>query len=124
MDKVCLDFEAALDFLRGEKTTLEKVKWYIDREDVCVTAFTVAHLMEAVRKPEVVNAFANSVNVLPFDKKAVHVLNRLITEAREREQQLKTMDHLVTASICIANEALLLTKSPANYDGVKGLKRV
>jgi predicted nucleic acid-binding protein len=77
MEKICLDFETALDFLRGEPKTIGKLKWYADREDVCVTAFTMAHLLEAVKKPEVTNAFVNSVTVLPFDKKAVSILNRL-----------------------------------------------
>ncbi len=122
MEKICLDFEAALDFLRGEATTIEKIKWYADREDLCITAFTVAHLMEAVKKPDAVSRFTNSVTVLPFDKKCVDVLGRLIEEARER--QLKTMDHLVTASICMANDAFLFTRSPANYEGIKGLRRV
>ena len=124
MEKICLDFEAALEFLRGEPATLEKLKWYVDREEVCVTAFTMAHLTETVKKPEAINAFINSVNVLPFDKKAAALLSRLLGEARERGQEVKTLDHLVTASICLANDAFIFTKSPANYEGVKGLRRV
>jgi len=124
MEKICLDFEAALEFLRGEPTTIEKLKWYADREEVCVNAFTIAHLMETVKKPDVTNAFMNSVTVLPFDKKSAVVLNRLLAEARERGQQVKIVDHFVTASICMANDAFLFTKSPVNYEGVKGLKRV
>jgi len=124
MEKICLDFEAALEFLRGEPTTIEKLKWYADREEVCMTAFSVAHLMEVIKKPDVAHAFINSVTVLPFDKKSAVLLNRLLSEARERGQQLKVFDHLVTASICMANDAFLFTKSPINYEGVKGLKRV
>jgi len=124
MEKICLDFEAALEFLRGEPTTIEKLKWYADREEVCVSAFTIAHLMETIRKIDVTIAFMNSVTVLPFDKKSAVLLNRLLAEARERGQQVKVIDHLVTASICMANDAFLFTKSPANYEGVKGLKRV
>jgi predicted nucleic acid-binding protein len=124
MEKICLDFEAALEFLRGEQATIEKLKWYADREEVCVTAFTMAHLAEAVRKPEVVSTFSNSVTVLPFDRKAVGILGRLLAELREREVQLRTTDHMVTAAICMANDAFLFTKSPANYDGVKGLRKV
>ncbi len=122
MEKICLDFEAALDFLRGETATIEKIRWYADREDLCITAFSVAHLMEAIKKPDLVSRFTNSVTVLPFDKKCADILCRLIDEARER--QLKTMDHLVTASICMANDAFLFTRSPANYEGIKGLRRV
>jgi predicted nucleic acid-binding protein len=123
MEKICLDFEAVLEFLRGEPTTLEKLKWYVDREDVCVTALTMTHLMETVKRPDVINAFLNSVTVLPFDKKSAALLCRLLAEAREKGQQVRTGDNLVTASICMANDAFLFTKSPANYD-VKGLRKV
>jgi predicted nucleic acid-binding protein len=124
MEKICLDFEASLAFLRGEPGTIEKLKWYADREDICVTAFAMAHILEAVKKPEAANAFVNSVTVLPFDKKAVSILGRLLAEARERGQHIKIADHLVTASICIANDAFIFTKSPADYEGVKGLRKV
>lgn len=124
MEKICLDFEAALDFLRGDPTILEKIKWYADREDVCLNAFSMTHLFETVRKSEVVNAFVNSVTILPFDKKAAGVFHRLLAEAREKGQKMKTVDHLITASICMANDAFLFTKSPKNYDGIKGLRKV
>lgn len=124
MEKICLDFEAAIDFLRGESGTLEKVRWYADREDVCLTAFTMTHLMGSVKKPEVVNAFFNSTTILPFDKKAAIVFHRLLAESREKGQKLKTVDHLMTAAICMSNDAFLFTRSPSNYDGIKGLRKV
>jgi predicted nucleic acid-binding protein len=124
MEKICLDFEAALDFLRGEPTALEKIRWYADKEYVCLNAFTMAHLFETVKKVEVINAFINSVTILPFDKKAAGVFHRLLGEAKEKGQNLKTVDHLITASICMANDAFLFTRSPKNYDGIKGLRKV
>jgi predicted nucleic acid-binding protein len=80
--------------------------------------------METVKKPEVINAFVNSVTVLPFDKKAASVFHRLVTETRERGADLKSVDPLVTAAICMANDAFLFTKSPKNYDRIKGLRKV
>jgi predicted nucleic acid-binding protein len=124
LEKICLDYEAALDFLRGELATLKKIKWYADREDLCMNTFTMTHLMETVNKPEVINAFVNSVTVLPFDKKAADVFHRILIEARDRGSDLKTVDHLVTAAICMANDAFLFTRSPKNYDGIKGLRKV
>jgi len=124
MEKICLDFEASLDFLRGEASILEKIKWYADREDVCISAFTMAHLYECVKKPEVMNALLNSVTVLPFDRKAADVFRRLVSESRDKGNEVKNADHFVTASICMANDAFLFTKSPKNYEGIKGLRKV
>ncbi len=124
MEKICLDFEVTLEFLRGEQSTIEKLKWYADREEVCITAFTMAHVLESVKKPEVTGRFINSVTILPFDKKSATILSRLLAEIRERGQQVKNTDSLVTASICMAHDALLFTKSPSHYEGAKGLKKV
>jgi len=103
---------------------LKKIRWYADREDLCMNTFTMTHLMETVNKPEVINAFVNSVTVLPYDKKAADVFIRILSEARERGSDLKTVDHLITAAICMANDAFLFTKTPKNYDGIKGLRKV
>ena len=73
MEKICLDFETAVDFLRGEPSTIEKLKYYADREELCITSHTMMHLLETIKKRDVVVAFANSVTILPFDKKAAHI---------------------------------------------------
>ena len=130
MVKICLDFDTAIDFLRGEQSTLEKMRYYADREEICITSFTLLHLTEAINKPEVMMAFANRVTVLPFDKRAAQqaaVINREIEEKGDAE---KRMEVVLTAAICIANDALLFSREPPNsrtpskFDGIKGLKKV
>ena len=124
MEKICLDFETALDFLRGEGGTIEKLRYYADREEICVTSLTLLHLYTAVKKPEVVKTFANSITILPFDKKATQMAASINQLFAERNEPLKTVESTTTAAICLANDAFLYSKSPSNYDGIKGLRKV
>lgn len=128
MEKICLDFEIALDFLRGDPATIEKLKNYAYREEICITSITLMHLLESVSKSDVVNAFAGSVTVLPFDKKAAQFANKIAADLRERGDGGRMSDSVLTAAICMANDALIYYKSDfksaAKFDGIKGLRKV
>src|SRR4030095_14622485 len=125
MEKICLDFETALDFLRGDPATIEKLKYYADREEICITSLTMMHLLETVSRPEVVSAFAGNVTVLPFDKKAAHVASKIMNEMRDRGDGGQRMtDSVLTAAICMANDAFLFSRPSTRFDGIKGLRKV
>lgn len=130
MVKICLDFDTAVDFLRGEQSTIEKMRYYTAHEEICITSFTLLHLTEAVSKPEVVMAFANSVTVLPFDRRAAQQAARIRREIEEKGDAEKKMEVVLTAAICIANDAVLFSReqpgsrAPSKFDGIKDLKKV
>lgn len=124
MEKICLDFETALDFLRGDAATIEKLRYYSDREEICITSFTMLHLQDTINKTDVVKAFANSVTVLPFDKKAAKIATRINQDLLEHRELPKMIEDTVTAAICIANDAFLYSRSLSKYDGIKGLRKV
>jgi predicted nucleic acid-binding protein len=124
MEKICLDYEAALDFLRGDSATVEKLMYYADREDLCITSMTLMHLYETVSRQDVVGAFAANVTVLPFDKKAAQITTKLMNELREQGESVLISDSLLTAGVCLANDALIYYKTPSRYARIKGLKKV
>lgn len=124
MEKICLDFDAALDFLRGESTIVEKMRYYADREEICVTSLTLVRLLETVKKPEVVMAFASGVTVLPFDTRSATIAARIRQELTERGMYKKGVESLLTAATCLSNNAFLYTRSPAKFDGIDGLRKV
>lgn len=123
MEKICLDFETALDFLRGDPATIEKLKYYADREEICITSLTMMHLLETINKPDVVVAFASSVTILPFDKKAAQVASRIMNEMKDRGDLAKVTDSVLTAAICMANDAFLFSRSGSKVE-IKGLRKV
>lgn len=124
MERICLDFETVLDFLRGGNATYEKMRYYADREELCITSFTMLHITEVISKPDVVASFANGVTVLPFDKRAAQIAAAINRELEERGDATKKGEVVLTAAICIANDALLFTHKPSDFDGIKGLKKV
>jgi predicted nucleic acid-binding protein len=124
MEKICLDFDAALDFLRGDPTTLEKLKYYVAREEICVTSITLYNLIQIIRKPEVTTAFANRVSVLPFDRKAAQFAAPVTKEMDEHGVLSKRTEEIVTAAICMSNDAFVFARTPSKYEGIKGLKKV
>ncbi len=119
-----MDFEAALDFLRGEPSIIDKMRYYADHEEICITSLTMMHLLEVINKPEVVSSFSASVTVLPFDKKSAQIASKILNEMKDRSDGFRITDSILTAAICMANDALLFSKSSTKFSGIKGLRKV
>jgi predicted nucleic acid-binding protein len=124
MEKICLDFETAVDFLKGDPATIEKLKYYADREEICITSMTMMQLLETIKKEETIGKFANSVTILPFDKKAAIIATNLSKELKKKGELPKPMDSIMMASICIANNAFIFSRSQWKFEGIRGLRRV
>jgi predicted nucleic acid-binding protein len=123
MEKICLDLDAVLDFLRGEPSTVEKLNYYANQEEICITGITLYNLLGTVNKKDVVISFANSVTILPFDRKAAVIASKISKDINDRGVDPST-ESLLTAATCMANDAFLFTKKPANFEGIRGLKKV
>jgi predicted nucleic acid-binding protein len=124
MEKICLDFETAVDFLKGDPATIEKLKYYADREEICITSMTMMQLLETIKKEETIGKFANSVTVLPFDKKAAIIATNLGKELKSKGELPRPMDSVMTASICIANNAFIFSRNTWKFEGIRGLRKV
>jgi predicted nucleic acid-binding protein len=124
MEKICLDFETALDFLMGDPGTIEKLKYYADREEICITSLTLMQLLETIKKEDVISNFSNSISILPFDKRAAGIATKLNKEIRMNGELPKPMDSIMTASICIANDAFVFTRNSWKFEGIRGLRKV
>lgn len=124
MEKICLDFETAFDFLRGDLTVVEKLKNYSSSEEICVTSHAMSQLMITITKSDAVRAFLSSVTVLPFDRDAAQITASISRELHAAGDDQKRIDTIMTAAICITNKAHLFSRSPSRYEGIKGLKKV
>jgi len=124
MEKICLDFDTAIDFLKGDPGTIEKLRYYADREEICITSMTMMQLLETIKKKEIVGDFANSVTVLSFDKKAAAIAIKINHDMKIKGGIPKTMDSILTASICLANDAFIFSRSPWKFEGIRGLRKV
>ena len=123
MERICLDSDVALDFLKGERSIVEKLQYYANREEVCIDALTAVELATIVKKSRVIDEFFNSVTILPFDRKSAQLTMRMINDLKETGHR-PSMSSLHTASICMANNAFLFTKDRSKFEGIKGLRLV
>ena len=123
MERICLDYHTVLDFLRGDHAVVEKLNYYADREDICISSLTLTRLLLTVRKQDVVSSFANSITILPIDRKTAMISSKIQKALVERKVELP-QEAVLTAAVCIANDAFLYTKKPADFEGIKGLRRV
>lgn len=123
MEKICLDLDAVLDFLKGEPSTVEKLNYYANQEEICISGITLYALLEIVNKRDTVISLANSVTILPFDRKAAVIAGKISKEIFDRGIE-PPMESLFTAAVCIANNAFLFTKKPGNFEGMRELKKV
>ena len=124
IEKICLDTEIAIDFLKGEAAAVEKLRYYADREEICINTLTLVQLLSAIKKQEIANTLINSVTILDLDKKSANLAARLIQDSKENGHNHKHMDSIITAAICISNNAFLFTKDRKKFEGMKGLKLV
>ncbi|MFH1785424.1 MAG: hypothetical protein ABH842_03265 [Candidatus Micrarchaeota archaeon] len=124
MERICLDFEAALDFLRGDPNIIDKMRYYADHEEICITSLTMMHLLEVVNKPEVVLSFCANVTILSFDKKAAQIASKILSDMKDKSEGFRITDSTLTAAICMSNEAFLFTRTTGKFDGIKGLRKV
>ncbi len=123
MEKICLETEVILDFLCGEKSVVEKLRYYTERDQICITPFTLIQLNAAIKKAEVIHAFISNVTVLQFDKNCALIASRIINELKEKGAR-PNLESILTAALCIENSALLFTKNRAPFEGIKSLKFV
>ena len=121
--RICLDTDVMLEFLRGREATVQKIRHYITTEELCITSITFFELLSLVNKKGRVIRIIDNLSLLPFDKKASLRADKLNEKLKEHKVNAGIRE-IMNASVCLANEALLLTHSRPAYEGIDGLKFV
>ena len=111
-----------MSYLLGEKTALEKISQYFDKENLCVTALTLADLGVSVDDSELIHRISNMFEVLEFDKRASLIAGEIYRTVSDKTR--KNLRNLYNASIAISHDAFFLTKHRADYVEIPGLKLV
>ena len=119
--RICLDSDVMFDFLKGNRQTVEKIRHYVEHEELSVTSITFFELISSIKKKGRVLRLLDSLTLLPFDKTAALRANR-IHESMQKKKAEVGMRELVNSAICIEHKALLYTKNRAPYEGIEGLK--
>lgn len=122
MAKIVLDTKALLDYLAGNEATVEKVKQYIGKEELCITALTLFEVTLALRNEELVRNIEESFTVLDITKNTSRLGRSIYLYIEERRKP--SMEAALTAAACIENKAYLLPGNRADYIDIPKLKLI
>ena len=123
--KYILDTDITIFLLRENKQVISKLVT-IDPNELAVTSATVAELLVGVHRKKSINQlnalerfFSNKL-IFDFNFEAAQVFARLKTHDL-KNSPLDDMD-LMIASICIVQNATLVTNNEKHFRRIKGLK--
>jgi len=119
MEKICIDLDMAIGFLKGETTAVEKIKYY-SGEELCVSVFTAYELLSTITKRDVVQQFLSNLTILPFDANSATIASNVRKWSDEKGIEIST-SKAFNAAICISNKAYLVSKDHTQYDKIRGL---
>ncbi|MFA4819418.1 MAG: type II toxin-antitoxin system VapC family toxin [Candidatus Aenigmatarchaeota archaeon] len=125
-NKILIDTDVLIDFLRGDGKTIELIK-KISVQRLATTdinAFELYHGGYKSKNKQInitnVEDLLNSLELLSTNKESMRKAAELITDLDKKGVSIDTAD-LFIASICLTNSALLLTRNKKHFErtGVK-----
>lgn len=123
MAKICLDSDIIIDFLEGRKATIEKLKYYIEKEEIVTTSIAMFEVLSSVRSIAPVLRFTEQLDILAFDRQSAELASKLYRDGIKEGIRIPTRA-IINAATCIRHDAFLFTKNRNEYEGIKGLKVV
>lgn len=125
----CLDTNIIIDFFKNEKQVVQKMQ-EIEQQEVSVTItpivlcelFKGAYLGSRQKeRVEMVELLLKTVNILEFTKHAADIFGQRYAELQKQGKQTQEAD-LMIASICIAHNAILITRNHKDFVNIKDLQ--
>ncbi|MEK6906906.1 MAG: type II toxin-antitoxin system VapC family toxin [Nanoarchaeota archaeon] len=128
MIKYCLDSDVIIDFLHGEKAIVEKIKNLLEDSIPFITSITLCELFRGAyltKNPEIeikkIDTLMDNMLAATLDRESSKVFGRKNKELSDKGKQTEIPD-LMIASICIANDLVLVTRNKKHFENILGLK--
>lgn len=128
METLCLDTDILIDFLRGDNTTVEKIK---ELEEEFVLATTTINLFElyygafkskkSEKNVKSVNKLAERLELLKFTDKSAEISGRIIAELEKKGRLVDFRDAMI-AGIVLENDAMLYTRNVKHFERIEGMR--
>ena len=123
----CLDSSTVIEYLKGNigiKSRLDKV----DSTNIYITTITLCELFKGAylsfnieKNLSRVNSLFDYFNILEFDYNSAEIYGQKYSELKKSGKLTQDFD-LIIASICIANNLILITRNKKHFENIKGLK--
>ena len=122
----CLDSSTVIEYLKGNigiKSQLDKV----DSTNIYITTITLCELFKGAylsfnieKNLSRVNSLFDYFNILEFDYNSAEIYGQKYSELKKSGKLTQDFD-LIIASICIANNLILITRNKKHFENIKGL---
>ncbi len=124
---ICFDSDFIIDFLRGKKEAINKVKEFEDDgRELITTAINSLEIyvgimtIDKLESQRVIktNEFLNSISILPFTKEASEKAALLLNILKKKGTPIGLKDTLI-AAIAINNDIPLLTRNLKHFNKIE-----
>lgn len=127
----CLDTNIIIDLFRNDPSVRKRIEEMEEQEvPVCISPIVSCELWRGVylaprqKSPaELMKAFLENAQIINFTKEACHIFGQKYAELQTVGKQTQEFD-LMIASICIAHNAILVTRNKKDFAHIKDLKYV
>ena len=123
----CLDSDIIIANFRGDALIKERLH-NLSTEELVITPVVLCELYRGVflsgnleKNKLLVEKLLERVNILNFDISACEIFGKVYKTLRQSGKLTQESD-LMTASICISNNATLITKNKKHFEKIKNLK--
>ncbi len=120
MVKIFLDTKALLEYMAGKEGIVEKVKQYIGREELCITAITYLEVSLVLKNKIVADEIGNSFTIIDINKDISEKARELYEYIEEIRKP--SIREVITAASCIINKGYLIPGDKKEYVDVPELK--
>ena len=127
---ICFDSDFIIDFLRGKKEAINKVKEFEDDgRELITTAINSLEIyvgimtIDKLESQRVIktNESLNSISILPFTKETSEKAALLLNILKKKGTPIGLKDTLI-AAIAINNDIPLLTRNLKHFNKIENLK--
>ena len=125
----CLDTNIIVDFFQNEKAIVQKMS-ELEQQQVTIvcTPIILCELYKGAylgsrqkERLDLVEAFLKRARILEFTKYAADIFGQRYAELKKQGKQTQEFD-LMIASICVAHNAILITRNESDFKNIKNLK--
>ena len=123
----CIDTDIVIADFRGDESIKERLRG-ISTDSLFVTPITLCELYRGAflsgnveKNKLLIGKLLEKVNILNFDLPACEIFGNAYKMLRNLGKLTQDSD-LMTASICIYNNLILITRNKKHFEKIKGLK--
>ena len=123
----CLDSDAVIAHFRGD-VSIKNFLNNLSAEDLFITPVTLCELYRGVflssnaeKNRLLVEKLLERINILNFDITSCEIFGKIYKTLKQSGKLTQDSD-LMIASICISNDATLITKNKKHFENIKSLK--